>query len=142
MKLGRSSTVRTVLPPRNSVLDPESSGPLLVAPRLLLWRVRRQAPETARRDELGPLSFRVGRGLQGLGFVPSTLTHILSLYPSKSYKDMEFELQLLQGLSYLRLGQCQAGTQPSPPQTSPFCAADSLLQDLGMSRGERGAPGV
>lgn len=48
------------------------------------------------------MSVRVGRGLQGLG--PPVLRALP--YPLKELgKDVEFELQLLQGLSGLRLGQ-------------------------------------
>ena len=65
------------------MLDPESSGPLLVAPRLLLWRVRRQAPETARRDELGPAEFLCGEGAARPGSSPSTLIHMLFLTPQR-----------------------------------------------------------
>lgn len=90
------------------------------------------------------LSFCVGRGLQGLGPPPVLLFTCSSLPLKELGKDMEFKLQLLQGLSGLRLGQCEAVTQPllHLPKQVPSVLLTVSLQDLGMSSWVKGCPGV
>lgn len=114
-----------------------------MAPRLLLWRVRRWAAETARRDELGPAESPCGEGAARPGSSPVLLT-CSSLPLEELGKDVEFELQLLQGLSGLRLGQCEAVTQPllHLPEQVPSVLLTVSLQGLGMSGWVKGRPGV
>lgn len=107
-------------------------------------RVRRQAPETARRrDELGPAEFPCGEGAARPGSSPMLLLTYSSLSLKELGKDMEFELQLLQGLSGLRL-QCQAVTQLllHLPKQVPSVLLTVSLQDLSMSGWVKGRPGV
>lgn len=72
------------------------------------------------------LSFRVGEGAVRPGVVPQySYSHTLP-YPQRAAKDMEFELQLLQGLSGLEAGTVSAVTQlllhpPSSANKSLLC---------------------